>query len=96
MISIPNNLKLLYALKRSVRRSKSKYRFYHRQVEKERLRLVEEGACQQCVINYCNYLAYGNIKECEICESGQKSLNLIIGHEFAQKLKIHHRFNESI
>lgn len=92
------NLKQLYHLKKSVRRSKRKWRFYHRQVEQERLRLVESGACPECVDNYCNYLVYGNEKLCITCESGQKFLDLSVcqlnGH--ANDVRIHARFNECV
>lgn len=91
-----NNLKMLHAIKRGVRRSSSKYRYYHFQVEAERLRLVELGECPTCVMNYCSFLTYGNLKRCDVCDSGQKALNLTVAVKPLDSVRVHPDFNNTI
>ncbi len=46
-------LKNYYCYLRLGKRNKALYRMYYRKIVKEKLKLVEEGVCQGCVVSYC-------------------------------------------
>jgi hypothetical protein len=79
MLKNNNNLKLLYAVLKEQKRNQAKRRFYYRKIEREKLRLAELGECQECIKNYCRYLANigfnFSLKNCLICESSQIAFN---------------------
>lgn len=66
-----DQLRNYYCALRIYKRNQSRRRFYYRRISKECLRLVEAGACAECVRVYCRYLAAGkiwkDIKPCYLC-----------------------------
>lgn len=80
MVDLPEwtiNLKNYYCCLRVGKRNKALRRMYYRRIEKEKLKLVEEGICQGCVIVYHRYLSnLRHLNKCPHCTAGQLWLNL--------------------
>jgi hypothetical protein len=80
MVDLPDwttYLKNYYVGLRVGKRNKALRRMYYRKIEKEKLRLVEQGICQGCVISYCRYLSnLKTINKCPYCSVGQMWLRL--------------------
>jgi hypothetical protein len=65
------NLRPLYACLRAYKRNKTLRRSYYRKIEKEKLRLAEEGVNQEKIRLACRFLAsFACVRnyQCDACE----------------------------
>jgi hypothetical protein len=84
MVDLPDwtiNLRPLYACLRAYKRNKTLRRSYYRKIEKEKLRLAEEGVNQEKIRLACRFLASFSCVRNYQCDACRRMLNDIVSPE---------------